>query len=202
MRAHHGCNASASRSTLRLELFVAGALMCAVASPAMGQSAEETALLIATGVEIGATTRNKASEPLQRYEKIGDNPLTLRGIRIQNSPGLSDSRVKVERSGPCKYIIVTTWEQNHQGKQYMFRGATSVDLTDAGPAAFVRPYPDAKPRGPIGTLEFPGARITAEISRDGAPVPTPRSLVYYGTQERLDQAVAHMRTTYCPGRPN
>lgn len=183
----------------RLTLLATSLLVCAAASSA-AQTAEETVLLIAAGVEAGATAMNKAGEPLQRYEKISEDPLVLRGVRLQNSPGFSDTLVRVERSTACKYAIITTWEQNWQGERHVFRGETSIDLTDAAPIAFVRPHPDPRPRGPRSSIEFPGARIAAKIMRDEVVVPSPPHLVFYSTQERLDEAVAHMRKTFCPGR--
>ena len=180
--------------------FAALVLHFTAAPPALSQTAEETALLIATGVEAGETVRNRAGDALTRYEKISDHPLVLKGVRLQASPGMSDSETRVQQSHPCRYLIITTWQQNYQNQHHDYRGETAIDLTEAGPAAFIRPHPDPHPKGPPGVIDYPGAKLTAKVMMDGQLKYTASSYVYYGTEERLNRAIAHMRKTYCQGR--
>jgi len=49
-------------------------------------------------------------------------------------------------------------------------------------------------------IDYPGAKFAAKIMMDGQVKHTASSYVYYGTEERLARAIAHMRKTYCPGR--
>lgn len=179
--------------TLLLVLAVTSA-----AAPAAAGSAEETALFIATGVEAGMTTRNRAGEPLMRYAKTGDAPLTLTGERIQASPGFSDTRVTVTRDG-CKFTVKTSWDQSFQGRSRSLVGETSIDLTEADAAAVVRRHPDEYDRAPPAVIDYPSARMAAHLLVDGEEAQSYTTFTFFSDQQKLDAAVARMRANWCPG---
>ncbi|PZQ13097.1 MAG: hypothetical protein DI565_15670 [Ancylobacter novellus] len=182
---------------MRTLLLALAATLLAV--PAAARSAEETALFITTGVEAGATTRNRAGEVIMRYAKTSDAPLTLTGERIQSSPGFSDTTVTVERDG-CRFTVKTSWDQSFQGETRTLRGETSIDLTDANAAAVLRRHPDEYDRAPPAIIDYPSAKMEARLFVNGEFAQSYDTFTFFSDQEKLDQAIARMRADWCPGR--